>query len=211
MRVGLSGGIGSGKSAVADVWRERGALVIDADVLAREAVAPGTRALKEIALRWPAVIAADGTLDRAALAAIVFENDAERAVLNGIVHPRVRALAKARQADLPPGAMVIEVVPLLFEGEYWRTCDVTVLVVAPDEARIERVMARDAIPRAAVERRMRAQIDPAEARKRATYTIENDADVATLRLRANAVYDRLSSPLPIVTPSVVEGPPLSDD
>jgi dephospho-CoA kinase len=193
MRVGLSGGIGSGKSAVAGVWRERGALVIDADVLAREAVAPGTRALKEIALRWPSVIAADGTLDRAALAAIVFENDAERAVLNGIVHPRVRALAKAREADLPPGAMVIEVVPLLFEGEYWRTCDVTVLVVAPDEARIERVMARDNIPRAAVERRMRAQIDPAEARKRATYTIENDADVATLRTRANEIYDALAS------------------
>jgi dephospho-CoA kinase len=191
MRVGLSGGIGSGKSAVADVWRERGALIIDADLLAREAVAPGTCALQEIASRWPSVIAADGTLDRGALAAIVFENDAERAVLNGIVHPGVRALAKAREAELPAGAMVIEVVPLLFEGEYWRTCDVTVLVVAPDEARIERVMQRDGIPRAAVERRMRAQIDPAEAGKRATYTVENDGDIATLRERAGVVYDAI--------------------
>jgi dephospho-CoA kinase len=196
------------------VWRERGALIIDADVLAREAVAPGTRALQEIALRWPSVITADGTLDRAALAAIVFGNESERAVLNGIIHPRVRALAKAREAELPAGAMVVEVVPLLFEGEYWRTCDVTVLVVAPDEARIDRVMQRDGLPRAAVMQRMRAQIDPAEARKRATYTIDNDSDVATLRERANAIYDAIcrSAPAPaFVIPSVVEGQPPSDN
>src|SRR5476649_2181368 len=115
LRVGLTGGIGSGKSAVAEVWRERGAAIIDADVLAREAVAPGTRGLEEIALRWPAVIAADGTLDRAALGRIVFGNDEERATLNGIVHPRVRALALAREAEVPAGRLVVHVVPLLFE------------------------------------------------------------------------------------------------
>jgi dephospho-CoA kinase len=191
IRVGLSGGIGSGKSAVADLWRERGALVVDADVLAREAVEPGRRALEEIRLRWPSVIAPNGSLDRAALAAIVFENDAERAVLNGIIHPRVRALARAREASVPDGTLVIQVVPLLFESEYWRTCAATVLVVAPLETRIERVMARDRIDRAAVLARMRAQIDPAEARKRATYTIDNDAGTDALQERANAVYDKL--------------------
>jgi dephospho-CoA kinase len=191
VRVGLTGGIGSGKSAVADMWRERGATIIDADVLAREAVAPGSGGLREIALRWPAVIAPDGTLDRGALARIVFDNDAERAVLNGIVHPRVRALVRAREAELPGGTIVVQVIPLLFESEYARTCDATVAVLAPDEARIARVIGRDGIDRESVLQRMRAQIDPAEARRRATYVIDNDADLATLRDRAGAVYDQL--------------------
>lgn len=194
-RVGLTGGIGSGKSAVAEIWRERGAVILDADELAREAVAPGTRGLREIAWRWPSVIAADGSLDRAALAHIVFGNDAERAVLNGIVHPRVRALARAREAELPADSLIVEVIPLLFEGEYWRTFDTTVAVIAPDEARIARVMARDGLDRPSIVERMRAQIDPAEARRRATYVIDNDADLATLRARANAVYDRLEADL----------------
>ena len=193
-RVGLTGGIGAGKSAVAEVWRERGALIIEADQLARDAVAPGTRGLAEIALRWPSVIAADGTLDRRALARIVFDNDAERGALNGIVHPRVRALAKAREAEAPAGTLAVHVIPLLFEGEYWRLCDATVVVIAPDEARVERVMQRDGIDRASVLQRMRAQIDPAQARRRATYAIDNDAGLATLRERANAVYDRLITP-----------------
>ena len=191
MRIGLTGGIGSGKSAVAEVWRERGATIIDSDLLAREAIAPGTRGLSEIALRWPSVIAADGTLDRTALASIVFNNEKELATLNGIVHPRVRALAKAREAEAPAGRLVVHVIPLLFEGEYWRMCDVTVAVVAPDEARIARVMQRDGVDRERVLERMRAQIDPSEARRRATYTIENDGDLATLRTRANVVYDVL--------------------
>jgi dephospho-CoA kinase len=192
-RVGLTGGIGAGKSAVADVWRERGAVIVDADQLAREAVAPGSRGLREIALRWPQVIAADGTLDRAALAGIVFADDRERAVLNGIVHPRVRALARAQDAAAPADALIVHVVPLLFENEYWRTLDATIVVVAPEEARIARVMARDGLDRAIVLQRMRAQIDPAEARRQATYAIDNDADPAALRARANDVYDRLQS------------------
>jgi len=192
VRVGLTGGIGAGKSAVAEMWRERGASIVDADALARDAVAPGSRALSEIAQRWPSVIAADGTLDRAALANIVFADEHERATLNGIVHPRVRALATAREAEVPPGVLTIAVIPLLFEGEYWRTCAATVVVIAPDEARIARVMERDGWTREAVLERMRAQIAPIDARRRATYVIENDADLATLRRRANAVYDKLA-------------------
>jgi dephospho-CoA kinase len=192
-RIGLTGGIGSGKSVVAGVWRERGALIVDSDLLAREAVAPGSRGLAEIALRWPAVIAADGTLDRAALARIVFDSADERAALNGIVHPLVRALAREREAAAPAGVLIVHVIPLLFEGEFWRTCDATVVVIAPDEARIARVIERDGLDSASILQRMRAQIDPSEARRRATYAIDNDADLTTLRLRANVVYDRLVS------------------
>ena len=191
LRVGLTGGIGSGKSAVADLWRDRGAVVIDADALAREAVAPGTPGLRAIADRWPAAIRADGTLERAALARFVFADDVQREALNGIVHPRVRALADAMEANAPDGSIAVHVIPLLFEGEYWKSCAATVVVIAPEDARIERVVARDGIDAAGVRARMRAQIDPAEARKRATYAIENDADLATLRQRADAVYDAL--------------------
>ncbi len=177
-----------------DIWRERGAFIIDGDTLAREAVAPGTRGLGEIAIRWPSVIAADGSLDRAALARIVFGSDEERAVLNGIVHPRVRALARVLVAQAPADALEVHVIPLLFESEYWRTCDATVVVLAPEEARIARVMQRDGIDRAAVLQRLHAQIDPYEARRRATYAIDNDADLATLRTRAGIVYDHLVAP-----------------
>jgi dephospho-CoA kinase len=191
VRVGLTGGIGSGKSAVADVWRARGATIVDADRLARDAVAPGTPGLQAIAARWPAVVASDGTLDRAALARVVFADDAQRAQLNAIVHPRVRELGDALEAAAPPGAIVVHVVPLLFEGDFWRRCDATVVVLAPQAQRVARVMARDGVDAAAVEARMRAQIDPGEARRRATYAIDNDAGLPALRDRANAVYDEL--------------------
>lgn len=190
LRVGLTGGIGSGKSAVATLFEARGATLIDADVLAREAVAAGSDGLREIAALWPAAIGADGALDRAALARVVFADDGARVRLNGIVHPRVRALGAQREREAPEG-IVVHVVPLLFEGDFWRTCDRTVLVIAPDDVRVARVMARDTAEREAVEQRMAAQIDPAIARTRADYVVENDGDLDDLRERAGRVYDAL--------------------
>jgi dephospho-CoA kinase len=190
LRVGLTGGIGSGKSAVAAFFAELGATVIDADALAREVVEPGSGGLREIGALWPAAIGADGALDRAALAAVVFADDAARAQLNAITHPRVRARAAELERDAPDG-LVVHVVPLLFEGEFWRTCDKTVVVFAPQDVRIARVIARDSTERAAVERRMAAQIDPALARARAGYVIENDGDLGVLRERSAEVYAAL--------------------
>jgi dephospho-CoA kinase len=191
IRVGLTGGIGSGKSAVAAIWRERGAAIIDADLLAREAVAPGSDALRAIAQRWPAVIAADGTLDRAALARVVFADDDERLRLNAIVHPRVRELAERREDALPPGSIAVHVVPLLFESDRWRTYDATVLVTAPDDVRVARVVERDATDAGGVLARMRAQMTPGDARELADYVIENEGSLDDLRVRANHVYDAL--------------------
>ncbi len=190
LRVGLTGGIGSGKSGVAAVFGERGATVIDADALAREVVAPGSDGLREIAARWPAVIAHDGVLDRAALAQVVFADERARAELNAITHPRVRARAAEIEREAPAG-VVVHVIPLLFEGDYWRQCEKTVVVIAPAEVRIARVVARDATEREAVERRMAAQIAPELARTRADYVIENDGDLSELRERAGRVYDAL--------------------
>ncbi len=190
LRVGLTGGIGSGKSAVAAYFGELGATVIDADALAREAVAPGSEGLREIGVLWPQAIRADGALDRAALAAVVFADDAARARLNAITHPRVRARGAELERAAPDG-LVVHVVPLLFEGEFWRACDKTVVVIAPADVRMARVVARDATDRAAIELRMAAQIDPALARGRADYVIENDGELDDLRERSARVHAAL--------------------
>ena len=187
----MTGGIGAGKSSVAAVFRDRSALVIDADALAREALAPGSVGARAVAATWPRVVDARGAVDRAALAALVFDDPAAREQLNAIVHPQVRARAEAIERDAPAGTIVVHDVPLLFEGDYWRSCDLTVLVVAPIEARVARTVARGGIAAAQVRDRMRAQIDPDEARRRATVVIENDGDLATLTARANDVFDRI--------------------
>ena len=191
MRVGLTGGIGSGKSAVAGVFTACGAFVIDADRLARDTVALGTPALSDIAALWPEVISADGTLDRLRLARTVFNDGGARIRLNGIIHPRVRARAAALEAAQPDGAVVVHMIPLLFEGDFWKQCDRTVVVMAPRETRIARVIAREGWTREAIEARMRAQIEPEKARALASFVIENDADLATLEARAVRVFDEL--------------------
>ncbi len=189
-RIGLTGGIGSGKSEAARVFSERGALVIDADALAREALAEGGDGLREVARRWPQAVPG-GRLDRGALAAIVFEDAGARAELDAIVHPLVRRLGAERERAAAPGQLVVHDVPLLFEKDFYRRCDANVLVVAPTGARIARVEARSGLERAEVERRMAAQIAPERARELADFVLENDGTLAELRARANALYPLL--------------------
>ena len=191
LRVGLTGGIGSGKNAVAAFFSDSGATIIDADALARDVVAPGSGGLAEIARFWPQTVV-DGALDRAKLSAVVFSDPHARETLEAIVHPRVRARAAELEGSAPPNSIVVHMIPLLFEGDYWKQCDVNVLVYAPIEARIERVMRRDGFSRAEIEARMAAQVDQEKARKMADYVIENDADFATLNQRAADVYGALS-------------------
>ncbi len=190
MRVGLTGGIGSGKSAVAEILAELGAFVIDTDELAREAVAPGSPALFEISRKWPQVFR-NGALDRGALADLVFSDDAARAQLNAIVHPRVRALAAEREKAARPHQLLVHVVPLLFETGYGDTLDRSIVVVASDANRIARVTERDRVDERRVRARMAAQIEPEKARSLADYVIVNDADLAHLQTRTRQVYDAL--------------------
>jgi dephospho-CoA kinase len=190
MRVGLTGGIGAGKSAVAAILAELGAFVIDTDELAREAVGPGSPALFEIARTWPQVLR-DGTLDRAALADLVFADDAARERLNAIVHPRVRALAAERERAARPRQLIVHVVPLLFETGYGETLDRSIVVIANENARVERVLERDRVDEARIRARMAAQIAPEKARSLADYVIVNDADLAHLQTRTRQVYEAL--------------------
>ncbi|MBC5810943.1 MAG: dephospho-CoA kinase [Candidatus Eremiobacteraeota bacterium] len=192
-RAGLTGGIGAGKSAAARIFSDLGALVIDADELARQAVAPGSEGLEAIRASWPQVVNADGTLDRPALATLVFDDETARSALNEIVHPIVRRLAAEAEASAGPDQLIIHEVPLLFETGYAERCDKNVLVTAPRELRIARVTARSGWTPEEIERRMSAQIDPDEARKRADYVIENDGSFDDLRGQVRTIYELLSA------------------
>ncbi len=187
MRVGLTGGIGAGKSAVAKIFGDLGAYIVDTDALAREAVAPNSDGFMEIARVWPQVVRT-GALDRAALAEIVFNDPSARERLNAILHPHIRRLAMEREAPARPGQLVVHVVPLLFETGYDRLVEKTIVVVAPEDSRIARIVARDGIDETRVRARMAAQIDPEEARSRADYVIENDGNFDRLRERTGDVY-----------------------
>ncbi len=191
MRVGLTGGIGSGKSEVARIFEELGAFIIDTDALAREAVAPYSDGLMQIARIWPHVVR-ENALDRAALGEIVFSDPDARARLNAIVHPHVRRLAREREAFAKPGQLIVQVVPLLFETGYVDEVDKAVVVVSPEAQRIARIKARDHLDEGRIRARIAAQIAPDEARRRADIVIENDGNLATLRARTEAVFGLLS-------------------
>ncbi len=192
--VALTGNIASGKSAVASRLAALGATIIDADLLAREAVAPGTPALDEIVARWGASMrTADGALDRAALRAIVFADPAEREALNAIVHPRVEALRRARiESARSAGATIVVCdIPLLFETGLDRAFDCIVLVDAPEEIRRERLMTHRALSRAEADRMIAAQLPVEPKRARATYVIDNAGSIAALHAAVDALWRTL--------------------
>ncbi|MDQ6932851.1 MAG: dephospho-CoA kinase [Candidatus Eremiobacteraeota bacterium] len=195
VRVGLTGGVGAGKSEVARILESLGAFIIDTDPLARQAVAPDSDALRAIARVWQGVVR-NGMLDRTALSEIVFSDPAAREKLNAIVHPFIRQLARDRERYAGKNQIVVHVVPLLFETGYGNLCGVSLLVVAPERERISRVMRRNRWTEAQARARMAAQIDPEVARTRATYVIENNADLASLHEETARVYRVLESSVP---------------
>ena len=195
--IGLTGGIASGKSVVSSRLRELGAVVVDADVLAREVVEPGTPALARIAERFGAgVIAADGSLDRAALGAIVFTDPDARAQLNAITHPavweRARELfAAATAAD--PHAVVVYDVPLLAEGRDARpmSFDLVVVVDAPVETRITRMIEHRGMSREEALHRIGAQARDAERLAIADVVIENSGELTDTLAQVDALWARV--------------------
>lgn len=192
--VGLTGNIASGKSTVAKLLSDRGAWIIDADVLARRAVEPGTRALRAIVERWgERMLRDDGTLDRAALRQIVFEDPAELEALNGIVHPEVARLreeelatARARGARL-----VVSDIPLLFERDLTHLFDYVVLVDAPRSVRLERLVNDRGLPRDEAVKMIEAQMPAESKRARADFVIDNDGDIPALERQVDELWSVL--------------------
>jgi dephospho-CoA kinase len=195
---GLTGGIGSGKSTVAQRLRERGLAVVNADQLARLAVAPGSPGLAQIVVRFgPDVLTAAGELDRARLAERVFSDADARRTLDAIVHPIVRELAAARFRELgeQAGPLACYEVPLLYEVGLERALSPVVVVSAPPALIRARLATRDGLSEAQIDARIAAQLPLAEKARRADYVIQNDGSIAELETRVDAAFDVLCSAL----------------
>ncbi len=194
--IGLTGNIGAGKSAVAKRMVALGAHLVDADVLAREAVAPGSPGLAAIVARWgPAMIAPDGSLDRSALRRIVFGDPAERAALDAIVHPEVaRRRESAVSAAQAAGAKIVVCdIPLLFETGLESTIDCIVLVEAPVALRRERLVHSRGLSPADADAMIGAQMPSEQKRARASHVVDNSGTLAALKVRVDALWNTLSA------------------
>ena len=194
--VGLTGNAASGKSSVAQLMAARGATIVDADVLARIAVEPGSPGLKAIVEHWgPGILTPDGSLDRETMRHRVFANPKELQALNAIVHPAVarlrdQAIAVARAQG---ARIVICDIPLLFEKDLARDYDVIVLVDAPKAVRLERLTTRRGLAQDDAIHLIAAQMPAELKRAHADFIIDNDSDQRALSRRVDAVWAALEA------------------
>ncbi|WP_104164784.1 dephospho-CoA kinase [Arthrobacter sp. SX1312] len=189
LRIGLTGGIAAGKSAVARRFAELGAVLVDADVLARAAVEPGSEGLRAVVSAFgPGILDTDGALDRPALGRLVFADAAARERLNAVVHPRVRAAAAALIDGAPEDAVVVEDIPLLVETGQASRFHLVVVVDAPDALRIERMVERRGMERGEAERRIAAQASREDRLRAADAVIVNDRGVDELLAATDGVW-----------------------
>lgn len=193
VRVGLTGGIASGKSLVADELAARGAVIIDADLLAREVVEPGTPGLTAIVERFGAEVTTDGRLDRAALARIVFSDDSARRDLEAIVHPAVRRRAAELEAEAPSDAVVVHVIPLLVETGQQDAFDVVLVVDVDRETQLRRLRERDRVTTAEAAARLAAQASRDQRLAASDVVIDNSADVTELRKQIEEIWLNLTA------------------
>jgi dephospho-CoA kinase len=196
LRIGLTGGIGSGKSEVSRRLAAHGALVIDADVLAREVVEPGTPALAEVVEAFGAgVLADDGSLDRATLGAQVFGDDAGRRRLEAIIHPRVRARAAEIEAAAGPDAVVVHDIPLLVETGQSDAFDGVIVVDVPIEVQLERLVGGRSMSEAEARSRIAAQASREQRAGAADWIVDNTGSLADLDAAVARVWRELSERL----------------
>ena len=195
VRVGLTGGIASGKSTVSAMLRELGAVVIDADELARDVVARGTPGLAAVVEEFGSdLLTSAGDLDRAAMGALVFGDEAARKRLEAIVHPLVFERIVALEAEAPPGAVVVHDIPLLAESGRADTFDAVVVVETPAEVQVERMMRDRGWAEDDARSRIAAQATPEQRRAVATYLIENTGSREELRSQVEKIYAELRNP-----------------
>ena len=196
LKVGLTGGIAAGKSLVARTLVECGASLIDADALAREVVEPGTGGLAAVVDAFgPQVLAADGTLDRPALAAIVFGSEEKRNSLNSIIHPLVRARAAELAAEVPEDGILVQDIPLLVETGQAGNFDFVLVVEAPVPERLARMVRDRGMERAAAQARIDAQATAAERAAVADAVLENTGTPQELVHAVRELWDTRLVPL----------------
>ncbi|MEU1500929.1 MULTISPECIES: dephospho-CoA kinase [unclassified Streptomyces] len=189
LKVGLTGGIGAGKSEVSRLLVEHGAVLVDADRIAREVVEPGTPGLAAVVEAFGTeVLAPDGTLDRPALGAIVFADPARLAVLNSIVHPLVGARSRALENAADPGSVVVHDVPLLAENSLGALYDLVIVVDAAPETQLDRLVRLRGMTEADARARMAAQADREQRLAIADVVIDNDVPLEQLRRRVAEVW-----------------------
>ncbi|NMM31941.1 MAG: dephospho-CoA kinase [Cellulomonas sp.] len=196
-RIGLTGGIAAGKSVAARRLTELGAVVIDADQLARRALAPGTPGLEDVVAEFgPSIVTGDGELDRAGLASIVFADRAALDRLNTIVHPIVRRLAaelEASAATVDPDAVVVHDIPLLIESGQTGAFHLVVVVDAPAVLRVERLIGTRGLSRDEAEARVSAQASDAERLEVADVVLDGAGSDANLRSQIDDLWARLAA------------------
>ena len=191
LRVGVTGGIGSGKSALTERLAERGIEIVDADMIAREVVEPGSAALAAISERYgPRALQADGSLDRAALRKIVFEDADERRWLEGLTHPLIGERIAGRLADAASPYVVL-VSPLLLEGSQKDFVDHVVVVDVPEELQVERTTTRDDNPEELVRRIMAAQLERSQRLALADSVVDNSGSLEDLDRQTDRLHDAL--------------------
>lgn len=196
LKIGLTGGIGAGKTTVSNQFLELGVPVIDTDVIARELVTPGSAALEEIADAFgEKVLTRGGSLDRKHLGQLVFSNDAARKKLEAILHPRIRKEALYRIKALKASYCIL-VVPLLIETDFIGLVDKVLVVDASDHNRIERIKARSGLSETEVRRILEAQTSRSERLSIADYVIENDGTAAELQAKVDGLHRQIVAELP---------------
>ncbi|XVQ88960.1 dephospho-CoA kinase [Microbispora siamensis] len=194
LKVGLTGGIGSGKSEVSRRLAARGAVVVDADKIAREVVEPGTPGLAEIVEAFGEdVLRPDGTLDRERLGAIVFADAEKLKVLNGIVHPKVGERSEQLQREAPDDAVVVYDVPLLAENNLAALYDVVIVVDTPDEVRLERLLRFRGMPEADARARIAAQASREDRLRIADIVMRNEGSLDDLDAQVDRIWQDLSA------------------
>ncbi len=194
--VGLTGGIASGKSAVAKILARLGAAIVDADVLSREVVAPGHDGWKEIVATFgDEVLQADQNLDRQKLRTLIFNNPDARKQLEAIIHPRVRALAERRIREHGEAgyAVVVYEVPLLFEGNLQEWLRPVILVACNVDIQRQRLQQRDGLDATAAQKHIDAQMSLEDKRKLADYVIENDGSLVDLESQVRGVLAKIEA------------------
>ncbi|MDH6577928.1 dephospho-CoA kinase [Kitasatospora sp. MAP5-34] len=193
LRIGLTGGIGAGKSAVSGRLAALGAVIVDSDLIAREVVAPGTEGLRAVVAEFgPDVLRADGALDRPALGALVFADQDRLAALNAIVHPLVRARSAELEAAAGPHDLVVHDVPLLAENGLAPLYDLVIVVDAADEVRLDRLVRLRGMAEAEAKARMAAQATREARLSIADLVLDNGGTPEDLDVRVREVWQQLA-------------------